>query len=252
MRTSIRIPTALPLLLFALLAFPAQASAFDWLKQGQELLGGSAATSTTSTTGLSDPEIAAGLKEALKVGTERVVTQLGAVDGFNADPQIHIPLPASLQQAQGTLQRFGMSGLFDDLELKLNRAAEAATPEAKALFVDAIGQMTLEDVQRIYQGPDDAATRYFEEKMSAPLAEKMRPLVEESLSQVGAVQAYDSAMSQYRSLPFVPDLKADLTRQVIDGGLEGIFYYLAREEAAIRENPAKRTTELLQQVFGAK
>jgi hypothetical protein len=145
-----------------------------------------------------------------------------------------------------------MSGLFDDLELKLNRAAEEATPEAKALFLDAIQEMTLEDAEQIFRGPEDAATRYFQGKMSEPLAVRMQPLVEKSLQQVGAVQSYETAMGQYRSLPFVPDLRADLTRHVIDRGLDGIFYYLAREEAAIRQNPAMRTTELLRKVFGRK
>ena len=88
--------------------------------------------------------------------------------------------------------------------------------------------------------------------MSQPLAKEMRPIVENTLSEVGAVQAYDKVMGQYRTLPFVPDVKADLTNHVIDKGLAGIFHYLAEEEAAIRQNPAKRTTELLQRVFGSK
>jgi hypothetical protein len=88
--------------------------------------------------------------------------------------------------------------------------------------------------------------------MSKPLAAEMRPLVTESLAEVGAIQSYDALMSRYRNLPLVPDVKADLTEHVVDQGMEGIFHYLAREEAAIRQNPAKRTTELLRQVFGAK
>lgn len=232
-----------------LFALPRPAPAIDWLKQGQQLLGG---TLSPSSPALPDADIAAGLKEALQVGTERVVGQLGALDGFNADPKVHIPLPASLDKARTALTAIGMGGMFDDLELKLNRAAEEAVPEAKALFWGAIEQMTLEDVQAIYNGPSDAATRYFEGKMSEPLAQRMEPLVEQSLAEVGAVQAYDAAIGQYRTLPFVPDVKADLTRHVIDKGLEGVFYYLAQEEAAIRQNPAKRTTELLQKVFGAK
>jgi hypothetical protein len=80
----------------------------------------------------------------------------------------------------------------------------------------------------------------------------MRPVVDESLSTVGAIQAYDTLMGQYRSIPFVPDVKADLTEYVIEKGMDGIFYYLAKEEAAIRQNPAKRTTELLKQVFGSR
>jgi hypothetical protein len=141
--------------------------------------------------------------------------------------------------------------MLDDLELKLNRAAETAAPKAKALFAQTISGMSFEDVMNIYNGPDDAATRYFQEKMTPALAGEMKPIVEESLAEVGAVQSYDNVMGQYRAIPFVPDVKADLTTYVIEKGMDGIFHYLAVEEAAIRQNPVKRTTELLQRVFGA-
>jgi len=79
----------------------------------------------------------------------------------------------------------------------------------------------------------------------------MEPVVNKSLSEVGAVQAYDNVMKEYRSVPFVPDVKADLTNHVVEKGMDGIFYYMGKEEAAIRTNPAKRTTDLLKRVFGA-
>ncbi len=233
-----------------LLAPPAPSAQTDWLRKGQELLRGLGADSGPSAP-LTTAQIRDGLKEALRVGTTRVVNRLGQVDGFNADPRVHIPLPESLDRMRSALDRVGMASLLDDLELKLNRAAETATPRAKALFWDAIARMTLEDVQGIYHGPDDAATRYFEGKMSGPLAEEMRPIVERSLSEVGAVRAYDDAVAQYKTIPFVPDVKADLTDHVLDRGIDGIFHYLAREEAAIRSDPAKRTTDILRRVFGA-
>ena len=140
--------------------------------------------------------------------------------------------------------------MLDDLELKLNRAAESAVPQAKNLFLNSIRKMTIDDAMKIYKGPDDAATRYFQKRLSPPLADAMRPIVDQSLGVVGAVKAYDSVMGQYRAIPLVPDVKADLGAYVVDKGLEGVFYYLAREEAAIRQNPLKRTTALLKRVFG--
>lgn len=195
--------------------------------------------------------IAAGLREALAVGTQRVVDRLGAVDGFNADPSVHIPLPRSLADVRATLDRVGMAGYLDDLELRLNRAAEAATPRAKRLFVDSIRAMTIDDVVGIYEGPDDAATRYFRDRMSQPLAREMAPIVDDALSQVGAIRAYEDAMQRYNAMPFVPDVRADLTAYVVEKGMDGIFHYLAKEEAAIRRDPVKRSTELLEKVFGA-
>jgi hypothetical protein len=173
------------------------------------------------------------------------------VDGFNTDPEIHIPLPKQLDGVKSVLDKVGMSGLLKDLELKLNRAAEAATPEAKKLFSRAISEMSFDDVKKIYEGPENAATQYFRSKMSPSLAKEMEPVINNSLSEVGAVQSYDNVMKAYQSVPFVPDVKADLTDYVIEKGMDGIFYYMAKEEAAIRANPAKRTTDLLKRVFDA-
>lgn len=236
--------------LTALLLSPLSLAAqTDWMKMGQDLLG-TPAKSPATTTAADTSQVAAGLKEALRVGSDTVVGQLGKTDGFNADPAIHIPLPKSFKNVQATLKSLGMSSLLDDLELKLNRAAEQATPKAKALFLSAIEGMTLDDVMGIYNGPQDAATRYFQQKMSPQLAVEMKPIIDQALAQAGAVQAYDNVMGQYRSVPFVPDVKADLSGYVVEQGMNGIFHYLAQEEAAIRQNPVKRTTELLRTVFG--
>ena len=197
-------------------------------------------------------EIAAALKEALRIGTGDVVGRLGQLDGFNTDPSVRIPLPDNFRTVKAVLGKVGMSGMLDDLELKLNRAAEAATPRVKTLFWQAISEMTLEDARGIYKGPEDAATTYFKRKMSPALAAEMRPVVSDSLSAVGAIQSYNSIMGKYRSLPLVPDFQADLADHVVERGLDGIFHYLALEESAIRQDPAKRTTDLLKRVFGRK
>lgn len=225
-------------------------AADNWWDKGTNLLrnfGGG-----VTETGISDGEIGAGLKEALRVGSENVVGKLGSLDGFNKDSVIHIPLPKQLDTVKSVLARVGMAGLLEDLELKLNRAAEAATPKAKKLFLDAINEMGFDDVKMIYSGPDDAATQYFRGKMSPSLTAEMQPVVKESLAEVGVARAYDNVMKQYRSIPFVPEVKADLTDYVLEKGIDGIFHYIAEEEAAIRRNPAKRTTELLKRVFGSK
>lgn len=199
---------------------------------------------------LTQSEIVAGLKEALTIGSGNVVSQLGAADGFNADPKIHIPLPSQLQKAKDIAGKFGLDSGFNSLETKLNRAAEAATPKAKALFVDAISQMTLDDAKGILKGPDDAATRYFQGKMSDPLATAMKPIVDNAMSQVGAVQSYDQVVSSLGPIKsMVPNLQANLTSYVVGKAMDGVFLYLAKEEAAIRKDPLKRTTDLLRKVF---
>lgn len=220
----------------------------SWLEKGTDLLKTFGQEGGQS--GMSTEEIGAGIKDALRVSTENVVSRLGRVDGFYKDSAIHIPLPKQLDTVKSMMGKIGMSSQLEDLELSLNRAAEVATPKAKKLFFQAITEMTFDDVKAIYNGPKDAATQYFRHKMSPSLAKEMAPIVENTLTQVEAVQKYDSIMDTYRSIPFVPDVKADLTDYVVEKGMDGIFYYVAEEEAAIRTDPAKRTTDLLKRVFG--
>ena len=227
------------------ISFPANAG---WMDDGKKLLKGL----EEKKKGLSAEEIARGLKEALKVGTGRVTKRLGQVDGFNLDPKIHIPLPENLKKVRKVLKKVGKKKLADDLELRLNRAAEKAAVEAKGLFVAAIKKMTLKDAKKIFEGADDAATTYFKKKMTAPLRDAMTPVIDKALSEAGAIKSYEKLMGKYRKIPFVPDVKGDLTKYVTGKGIDGVFYYLAEEEAKIRKNPVKRTTELLRRVFGSK
>lgn len=239
------------MLLAALVFFsPSQdLKAQSWLEQGKKALE-QMTSSPEQDEELSTDTVGQGLKEALKVGTASVVEKLGQPGGFFNHPELHIPLPASLDRVQSVLNKVGASSMLDELELKLNQAAERATPKAKDMFWEAISQMTFEDVMSIYNGPDDAATRYLQDKMSVPLASEMKPTVQDTLSQVGAVQSYNQIMNKYNSIPLVPEVDADLTTYTLDKTLDGIFSLLAQEEAAIRKEPAKQTTELLKTVFG--
>lgn len=198
---------------------------------------------------LSTQTIAAGLREALEVGADRTVESLGRPGGY-FQSVYHVPLPESLRQAQEVAERFGLGATFDELELKLNRAAEAAAPKARALFVGAIRKLTFEDVMAIYRGGDDAATSYLKRTTSAQLRAEMQPIVDASLAEVGAVNTFKTLADQYNRLPLVAPVNADLTGHVLTYASDAVFARLAREEADIRRNPAKRTTELLRQVFG--
>ena len=233
---------------FFILLF-ASALQASWFDKAKEFLEESGVSSSGAAINLTDGEIASGLKEALEVSSNLVVNQLGTEGGFNADPNIHIPLPNSLQKVQSTLEKVGMSGMLDDLETRLNRAAEIATPKAKEIFLNAIQAMTLDDARNILAGEDDAATRYFQSKMTPDLVEEFTPIVNDSLSEAGAIKSYDNAIGQYKKLPLVPDVQSDLNSYVVEKGMDGIFHYLAVEEAKIRTNPVARTTELLKKGF---
>ena len=220
----------------------------DWVKVAEKTLN-SGLYGEAASSALSNSDIIAGLKQALSIGSQNVVGQLGAANGFNLDPNIRIPLPDQLQRVDRALSAVGMNRLTEDLELRLNRAAEAATPKAKQYFLSAIQNMTINDAKGILTGPQDSATQYLHRTMGTQLAGDIKPIVETTLADAGAVRAYDQVLGQYSQIPFMPDVKADLNNYVVEKALDGIFYYVAAEEAAIRQNPAARTTELLKKVF---
>src|SRR4051812_3611727 len=131
---------------------------------------------------LSQNQIGLGLKDALKVASQRVVGRVGKADGYNGDPAIRIPLPPALQKIEGALKAIGASGMLDDLRLKMNRAAEQAAPKALDIFVDAASKMSFDDARMILSGPQDSATQYFKRTTSASLSNSFRPIVDTTLN----------------------------------------------------------------------
>jgi len=200
--------------------------------------------------GLGNDEIGRGLKEALRVGSDRVVGTLGRQGGFWGSKDAQIPLPGWLGTAQRGLKAVGQGQLVDDLHLRMNRGAEAAVPKAKQLFYDAITAMTLDDARKILNGPSNAATEYFRSKTSSPLSRDMTPIVDRSLAEAGAVQALDKvATNAAGGLASTANPRQQLTRHVVEKAIDAVFRYLGREEASIRQNPTARTTDLLKKVF---
>lgn len=204
-----------------------------------------------STAGLSSFEIESGLRQALEIGATNVSSQLGASDGFFGDDQIRIPLPGRLGDIQERLQTFGLSAPLDDLQLRMNRAAEASMPEARKLVVSAVQSITLEDAVGILQGGDSAATDFLRGKTETNLRAAFSPFVDDALQSSGAFQALSGVASSNGLGGLTTSLQGDMRDHAVNLGLDGMFYYVALEEQKIRENPVARTTELLRKVFGA-
>lgn len=201
--------------------------------------------------GLDSATVAAGLKEALAVGSERAVASTSARDGFWGNEEIKIPLPEELNNVFTTLRTVGFGSQVDALELNMNRAAEQASAEAKTVLLDAVKGMSLSDAMGILRGGDTAATEYFRAETADTLKEKFLPIIQDKMAGVGLYQQYNRLMDAYNALPLTKDRGFDLDNYVADKGLDGLFSMLAREEAEIRENPAARSTELLQKVFAS-
>lgn len=204
---------------------------------------------------LDDTTIVRGLKEALATGTERAVATVAKPDGYFGNQLIKILVPDKLQRVAGVLETLGYREEVDELVLSMNRAAEQAAPMAATFFGDAIRQMTVEDAREILRGGDTAATAYFEKKTRARLFKAFKPVVTARMNQLGTVRAYEDLIGTYSDLPLaaiagLPSL--DLDTYVTNKALDGLFLMVGKEEKRIRTNPAARTTELLQQVFGGR
>lgn len=219
----------------------------NWWEQVKKLLGDNEQIAQSA---LNDEQVAKALKQALSVGSESVINALQQNGAFTNNANLHINLPPSLARVGNVLDKIGLGQWTDDLETKLNQAAEQAIPAAGPILQTAINNLTLKDIQAIYLGKNDAATQYFKTQMSEPIAQALEPIIKQNLEKVEALKLYDNIMSKYQSLPFVPDVSNNLIALVKDEAMAGMFAYLAKEEAAIRNNPEKRTTELLKQVFG--
>jgi hypothetical protein len=201
---------------------------------------------------LSESKIIQGLKEALQIGTGNAVGIVSQVDGYYKNPGIRIPLPENVQKVEKILRAVGYGPKVEAFELSMNRAAERAAPEARALFIDSIKQMTFSDAKKILQGRDNEATLYFEEKTRGRLHGLFRPVVHTAMSEVGVTRSYQELDAKVRSIPFAERMSFDLDEYVTKKGLDGLFFMVAEEERKIRQNPAARVTDLLKEVFGGK
>ncbi len=199
---------------------------------------------------LDESTVTAGLKEALRVGTERSVDSTSQTDGFWGNALIRIALPDELDSMTGTLRDVGFGSLVDDFELGMNRAAEAAAGEAVDVFWEAVQQMSIADAFGILDGGPHAATQYFRVRTSEALTNRFRPIVENRMEEVGAYPLYRQLHDRYTQIPLVEKPDLDLIGYVTDRTLSGLFQVLAGEEQRIRNDPIARTTELLRRVFG--
>lgn len=196
-------------------------------------------------------EVDQGLRAALTNGAIAAVTRLGRIDGYFKDLKVQIPLPSTLARLRDSLKPLGLSGPLDDLQLRLNRGAEQAAPKARDLFVSAIKEITIEDAVAILKGADDSATRFLRAKTEASLEKAFTPIVTTSLREAGALMVFERVATRYVPRTEVRSARDSLIAFAVDKATDGLFFYIAEEERAIRRDPVKRTSDILRKVFGS-
>jgi hypothetical protein len=200
---------------------------------------------------LSQGDVGSALKQALNNGVQKGTAQLSAVDGFFKDAAIKILMPPEAVKVENTLRGMGLGAQVDQAVLSMNRAAEDATKSAAQIFLNAITQMTIQDALNLLQGGDSAATHYLRVKTMLALTNAFKPIITTSLQKTDATKYWNDVFSTYNKAPFVKKVNPDLVAYTTQKALDGIFYEVALEEKNIRKNPAARTTQLLQSVFGS-
>jgi hypothetical protein len=202
--------------------------------------------------GPSNSELSGGFKDALTVGAEKAVKLASKPGGFLDNPEIRIPLPGQLETVASAMRKLGMGSKVDQFEESMNHAAEKASAAALPIFMDAIKGITFEDAKKLLNGGDTAITEFFKEKTSSQLAEAFKPIVHQSVQEVGVTKRYQELTGSPWMKNLVKESDFDLDNYVTSKSLDGLFHLLSQQEKEIRHNPAARTTELLKKVFGGR
>ena len=210
-----------------------------------------AAAARANLDALTNQDATSGLKAALEKGATVAVDLLGRADGFFGNNAVKIPLPDSLKKVEGVMRRVGMGKQADELVLTMNRAAEAAVPEAKKLFVESIKKMSVQDAKGILTGGQTSGTEYFKRTTTDPLREKFLPIVKKATAKVKLAEKYNAYAEKGVSLGLVKKEQANLDDYVTQKALDGLFFMVAEEEKKIRQDPVQAGSSIIKKVFGA-
>jgi hypothetical protein len=200
---------------------------------------------------LTQREALAGLKAALERGAHTAVAALGRADGFLGNPQVKIPIPESLARTERLARRLGFSNEVDELVVAMNRAAEAAVPEARQLLLDSVKKMTAQDAKGILTGGETGGTAYFRRVANTQLHDRFLPIVKAATDKVGVAQRYREFAQPAAALGLLKTEHADLDEYVTQKALEGLYFMLGEEEKKIRKDPVGTGSAILRKVFGA-
>ncbi|RQP22579.1 DUF4197 domain-containing protein [Piscinibacter terrae] len=200
---------------------------------------------------LSETDAATGIRAALERGAVAAVGLLGKTDGFLGNPKVRIELPGFLNDAARFLKATGQQKRVDELITAMNRAAEAAVPQAKTLLVSAVKNMSVEDARNILTGGDDSATQFFAGKTREPLSEKFLPIVTKATEKVSLADKYNAVAGRASSLGLLRKDQANVQEYVTGKALDGLFLIIGEEERKIRQDPIGTGSAILKKVFGA-
>jgi hypothetical protein len=195
-------------------------------------------------------DAAAGVRAALERGATTAVSLLGVADGFLGNPKVRIALPGALQDVAKLMSKLGQKKRVDELVTAMNRAAEAAVPEAKQVLIDAVRKLSVDDALGIVRGGQTSVTDFFARKTREPLGLKFLPIVTRATEKVKLADRYNAFASKAASLGLVKSDDANLQQHVTAKALDGLYLIIGEEEQRIRADPVKTGSAILKKVFG--
>ena len=206
---------------------------------------------TARAQGFSETDAALGVREALERGATSAVSLLGRSGGFLDNPKVRIPLPGVLDDAARLLKATGQGARVDELVTAMNRAAEAAVPQAKTLLVSTVKSMSVEDARRIVAGGDNSVTQFFATKTRQPLSVKFLPIVTRATERVRLADKYNAVAGRAAGMGLVGRQDASIQQYVTGKALDGLYLMIGEEEKKIRRDPVGTGSAILKRVFGS-
>lgn len=198
----------------------------------------------------SESDAAAGVRAALERGATSAVSLLGRSDGFLGNPKVRIELPGFLKDAAKLLKATGQGKRVEELVTAMNRAAEAAVPEAKAMLISAVKAMSVEDASKIVKGGETSVTQFFTTETREPLGAKFLPIVERATEKVALAKKYDALAGKASGMGLMKKEEANLNGYVTSKALDGLYFMIGEEEKKIRKDPIGTGSAILKKVFG--
>lgn len=199
---------------------------------------------------VSEGDAALGVRAALERGAGAAVGLLGRTGGFLDNPGVRIPLPGVLNDAAKLLRMTGQQQQVDELVVAMNRAAEAAVPQARALLVAAIKSMSVEDARAIVTGGDDSATQFFASKTRDALTAQFLPVVTRATEKVSLAEKYNAIAGKASGFGLLKGSDANIQQYVTAKALDGLYKTIGEQERQIRQNPVATGSAILRKVFG--
>ena len=199
--------------------------------------------------GASSEDMSTAIKQALSQGINDAIYLLGSLEGFNLSTRYRIPIPEELQKPAAMLRTLGQGDQIDEFELRLNRSAQRAVKQANDVFLDALDKLSVDNARAILEGEDTAATGYFRREAEGRLRRDFLPIVRSATDRTGLTHSYLEVSNRFNRVEPGSRNRVDIDQYVVDIALEALFDRISVEERRIREQPQRRSTALMKEVF---